>query len=76
MGTTYANSKSCEAFSSESSALAASPYAVSSVSLYIVFEVLSHPDEASMSVLAFFYTLPLLPLLYFSRAVYRRRRDG
>ena len=51
-------------------------YAVSSVSLYIVFEVLSHPDEASMSVLAFFYTLPLLPLLYFSRAVYRRRRDG
>lgn len=51
-------------------------YLVSSVSLYIAFEVLSDPQAEIGSEIAFFYTLPGLALLYFSRAVNRRRRDG
>ena len=52
-------------------------YLVSSVSLYIAFEVLGDPDGTEISsVIAFFYTLPGLALFYVAKAVNRRRSDG
>ena len=51
-------------------------YLVSSVSLYIAFEVLGDPGAEISSVIAFFYTLLGLALFYVAKAVNRRRSDG